>query len=87
MSILDTIVEHKIKEVEKIKARNFTLLPEIRQSKNKFSLIRRIENNRKISIIGEIKRGSPSKGLFAPNLDAKAVAQYYAANGASCISV
>ncbi len=40
-----------------------------------------------ISLIAEIKRASPSKGLLAPNLDAVSMAQTYEKSGASAISV
>lgn len=40
-----------------------------------------------ISVIGEIKRASPSAGIFAPDLDPVATAQLYEASGASAISV
>lgn len=40
----------------------------------------------KPALIAELKRGSPSKGLFAPQLDLEATARLYAQNGASAIS-
>jgi indole-3-glycerol phosphate synthase len=40
-----------------------------------------------ISLIAELKRASPSKGILAPHLDLFQVADIYAQNGASAISV
>ncbi len=39
------------------------------------------------SLIAELKRASPSKGILAPHLDLFQVAEIYAQNGASAISV
>ncbi len=41
----------------------------------------------KMALIAEVKRASPSKGIFAPQFDPVELAQIYAANGASAISV
>jgi indole-3-glycerol phosphate synthase len=40
-----------------------------------------------LSLIAELKRASPSKGILAPHLDLFQVAEIYARNGASAISV
>lgn len=41
----------------------------------------------KVSLIAEVKRASPSKGVFASHLDPVEQARIYAANGAAAISV
>ena len=40
-----------------------------------------------VAVIAEVKRGSPSRGPLAPDLDAVAIAQAYVAGGASAVSV
>jgi indole-3-glycerol phosphate synthase len=43
--------------------------------------------SKRVSLIAELKRASPSKGILAPHLDLFQVAEIYAQNGASAISV
>jgi indole-3-glycerol phosphate synthase len=47
----------------------------------------RAEGGPGVSLIAELKRASPSKGILAPHLDLFQVADIYTQNGASAISV
>lgn len=78
MSILDHIVTHKQEEIK-------SMFP-IQLTKRKcHSLIEKM-TSREINLIAEIKRGSPSKGLFAEHLNIPNQVSLYEQH-ASCISV
>jgi indole-3-glycerol phosphate synthase len=49
--------------------------------------LNRRRNGPPLALIAELKRASPSKGILAPQLDLFQVADIYAENGASAISV
>ena len=46
-----------------------------------------IINNKKITIISEIKKASPSAGIIIKNFDHLSIANTYVNNGATCLSV
>ncbi|MBN2793843.1 MAG: hypothetical protein JXR88_00450 [Clostridia bacterium] len=78
MSILERIVAHKQEEIK-------SLLPIQLPKRTCHSLIERM-TSREINLIAEIKRGSPSKGLFSEHLNIPNQVSLYNQH-ASCISV
>jgi len=91
MSILDRIIEHKREEVS-LAARKLPLA-EIKEKlrdvplaeKNRFS--KALTARPGVSLIGEIKKASPSRGLIREDFDPAALAAAYAKGGASALSV
>lgn len=47
----------------------------------------RSEQSNQIGVIAEVKKASPSKGVFRENFEAKNIAKLYENNSATCISV
>ena len=86
--ILDTILEHKERELAERQAavplRDLARKAESADPPRDFAAALRQDG---IRLIAEIKRASPSKGVFAPDLDPAALAQTYEAGGASALSV
>jgi indole-3-glycerol phosphate synthase len=89
MSILNDILEVKKKEVAELKKRfspasfnNFEFF-----SKNCLSFRDIIEKNNGLSVIAEIKKASPSKGIIRQNFNHLKIAEVYFNSGASAVSV
>lgn len=89
MTILDTIIEQKHKEVAL--AKSITSISQLEKTKDFgrdiYSAREFVKRSDKSGIIAEFKRKSPSKGVINGIADVKEVASGYAAAGASCISV
>jgi len=89
MSILDTIIEHKKREVQlakkEVPEEQLLQLPAF--SRKTFSLGEFLLDVTKTGVIAEFKRQSPSKGVINDTADVVAVTKAYTDNGASCLSV
>jgi indole-3-glycerol phosphate synthase len=87
MSILEKIIEQKKIEIAALDTQPLRRAAESSPAPRDFlSQIRR-HASRTPSLIAELKRASPSKGILAPHLDLFQVADIYTQNGASAISV
>jgi indole-3-glycerol phosphate synthase len=88
MSILAEIIAHKQTEIAALDA--VALRRAAEQSpapRNFLSTIKRRRFSPRPSLIAELKRASPSRGILAPHLDLFQVADIYKQNGAAAISV
>jgi indole-3-glycerol phosphate synthase len=92
-SVLDRIVADKREPLAARKAAvsEATLLDEAHAFAAQRSLVSAIEAASEppgsVALISEIKKASPSAGVFAPDLDAVAIAKAYAAAGTDAISI
>jgi len=92
MTILDTIVEQKKREVAQLPARLIAagdLRDAMLEHGERRDFIAALKNPRvgKIGLIAEVKKASPSMGVICPNFDPVRIAKEYEAAGASCLSV
>lgn len=85
-SILNRIAEHKKTEVEQAKrSRPLNSLP-VYEPQTRRDFVAQLKKN-KPSIIAEIKKASPSKGLIRADFDVAKIARIYEQSGVSCLSV
>ncbi len=88
MNILEKIIAQKKLEIAALNA--VTLRRAAEQSSAPRDFLAAIKRRRfglRPSLIAELKRASPSKGILAPHLDLFQVADIYTQNGAAAISV
>ncbi len=87
-SILEKIVKHKKLELEQ--ARNRISLEQVRRTASDapppLDFLAALKRPG-VSLIAEVKKASPSKGLIREDFDPPTIAKSYEAGGASCISV
>ncbi len=87
-NILEKILDQKRLEIAALDAQTLRHAAEQRPTPRDFlAAIQRRRFGTHPSLIAELKRASPSKGILAPHLDLFQVADIYTQNGASAISV
>jgi indole-3-glycerol phosphate synthase len=92
VTILDTIVEEKQREVARLPQRAVSAATlkaalEARGDWRDFAGALRKPKRGPVALIAEVKKASPSAGVIRPNFDPVRIAREYEAAGASCLSV
>ncbi|MGF1523641.1 MAG: indole-3-glycerol phosphate synthase TrpC [Leptolyngbyaceae cyanobacterium] len=89
-NILEEIVWHKEKEVEKLRRRLplADLQREVLSAPPARDFLAALQNSaRTPALIAEVKKASPSKGVIREDFDPVAIAKAYQTGGAACLSV
>jgi indole-3-glycerol phosphate synthase len=89
MNILDTIIEHKVKEVkERMERMSVKVLERSDNfSRPTYSLTQALVRPGATGIIAEIKRKSPSQGIIHNDVSIEAISTGYVEAGASALSI
>ncbi len=85
MNILDKITQFKKQEIEQQKRDG--AVPTDMEPGPKRGFKNALTSSDNISLIAEVKKASPSKGLICPDFDPEAIARDYQQAGASAVSV
>ena len=88
-NILEKIVQEKKETLKEIKKNNSlrSLEDKIKNTNTFLNFKNAINNNKKISLISEIKKASPSAGILVKDFNHLDIAKLYVDNGATCLSV
>ena len=91
-NVLEKIIKKKKEKIDILKKKiSLNSLKEFIEKKNNFYNFKsKIENNlnqKKISLIAEIKKASPSAGIIINNYNPVEIAKIYLKNNATCLSV
>ena len=86
MNILKKIINYKKSKIITDKKNILLFSYQNKKSLFKSKIVNNLKNN-KISIIAEIKKASPSKGILIKNFNPINIAKQYVEGGATCLSV
>ena len=87
-NVLEKIISYKKDSIERYK-NSFTIknLVKIISTYNNFLNFKDKLKEKKISVIAELKKSSPSAGIIIQNYNPKIIAKQYLNSGASCLSI
>ena len=88
-SILKKIIDHKLVEVEASKSQLSLqdVISQARDARPVRDFLAALQTPGEISLIAEVKKASPSKGIIREDFHPVEIAKAYEAAGASCVSV